>query len=79
VSLELFEVLEKKLEQVLDQYQTLKSDNAGLLKSLEDKEQALLEAKDTLEKMTRERELVRHRIDQLLNKIEILGVEGQEK
>lgn len=79
MSLELFEVLEKKLEQVLDQYQTLKSDNAGLLKSLEDKEQALLEAKDTLEKMTRERELVRHRIDQLLNKIEILGVEGQEK
>ncbi|MFP3866606.1 MAG: cell division protein ZapB [Desulfobacteraceae bacterium] len=78
MSIELFEVLENRLEQVLTQYQTLKSDNASLLKSLQEKEQALKESQENLEKMGRERELVRQRIDQLLNKLGSLGAETQE-
>lgn len=78
MAIELFEVLEKRLEQVLTQYQNLKTANASLLKSLEEKEQALNDAQESLDKMGRERELVRQRIDQLLNKLEILGAEGQE-
>ncbi|MDD3579506.1 MAG: cell division protein ZapB [Desulfobacca sp.] len=75
MSLELFEVLENRLEQILTQYQTLKTDNASLLKSLQEKEQALKEAQEYLDKIGRERELVKQRIDQLLHKLGSLGAE----
>lgn len=78
MAIELFEVLEQRLERILDQFQKLKADNTSLLQALTEKEQALKEAQESLEKMGRERELVRQRLDQLLNKLEILGTPGQE-
>ncbi len=77
--MELLELLEKKLEQVLSQFQKLKADSAELVKELEAKELALLEAKEAMDKMAQERELVRQRVDQLLNKIEALAVEDEGK
>jgi cell division protein ZapB len=75
VALELFEVLERKLEQVLGQYQTLQNENATLMKMLEEQEKALAETREALSKMNKERDAVRQRIDQLLNKLEVLGKE----
>jgi cell division protein ZapB len=75
VALELFEVLERKLEQVLGQYQTLQNENATLIKMLEEQEKALAETREALGKMNKERDAVRQRIDQLLNKLEVLGKE----
>jgi cell division protein ZapB len=75
VALELFEVLERKLEQVLGQYQTLQNENATLMKMLEEQEKALTETREALGKMNKERDAVRQRIDQLLNKLEVLGKE----
>jgi cell division protein ZapB len=75
VALELFEVLERKLEQVLGQYQTLQNENATLTKMLEEQEKALAETREALGKMNKERDAVRQRIDQLLNKLEVLGKE----
>jgi hypothetical protein len=78
VAIELFEILEKKLENILNQFQSLKSDNLALAKSLQEKEQALNEALLTIDKMGKERDLVRQRIDQLLNKVEALSAGGRE-
>jgi cell division protein ZapB len=75
VALELFEVLERKLEQVLGQYQTLQNENATIMKLLEEQEKALAETREALGKMNKERDAVRQRIDQLLNKLEVLGKE----
>ena len=75
MALELFEVLERKLEQVLGQYQTLQNENATLMKMLEEQEKALSETREALGKMNKERDAVRQRIDQLLNKLEVLGKE----
>jgi len=75
VALELFEVLERKLEQVLGQYQTLQNENATIMKMLEEQEKALAETREALGKMNKERDAVRQRIDQLLNKLEVLGKE----
>ena len=75
MALELFEVLERKLEQVLGQYQTLQNENATLVKMLEEQEKALAETREALGKMNKERDAVRQRIDQLLNKLEVLGKE----
>ena len=75
MALELFEVLERKLEQVLGQYQSLQNENATLMKMLEEQEKALSETREALGKMNKERDAVRQRIDQLLNKLEVLGTE----
>lgn len=75
MALELFEVLERKLEQVLGQYQTLQNENATLMKMLEEQEKALAETREALGKMNKERDAVRQRIDQLLNKLDMLGKE----
>jgi cell division protein ZapB len=75
MALELFEVLERKLEQVLGQYQTLQNENATIMKMLEEQEKALAETREALGKMNKERDAVRQRIDQLLNKLEVLGKE----
>jgi hypothetical protein len=42
---------------------------------LEDQEKALTETREALGKMNKERDAVRQRIDQLLNKLEVLGKE----
>jgi hypothetical protein len=78
VAIELFDLLEKKLENILNQFQSLKTDNLSLAESLQEKEQALKEALLTIDKMGKERDLVRQRIDQLLNKVEALSAGGQE-
>jgi cell division protein ZapB len=75
MALELFEVLERKLEQVLGQYQTLQNENATIMKMLEEQEKALAETREALGKMNKERDAVRQRIDQLLNKLEVLAKE----
>lgn len=75
MALELFEVLERKLEQLLGQYQTLQSENATLMKMLEEQEKALADTREALGKLNKERDLVRQRLDQLLNKLEVLGAE----
>lgn len=73
VALEHFDLLEQKLEQILKLYQNLQGENATLTKLLEEQEQALLEARETVNRLQKERDAVRQRIDQLLNKLEVLG------
>lgn len=73
MALELFEVLERKLEQVLGQYQNLQNENATLMKMLEEQEKALAETREAVTRLNKERDGVRQRIDQLLNKLEVLG------
>lgn len=75
MALELFEVLERKLEDLLGQYQTMQSENATLMKMLEEQEKALAETRDALAKLNKERDMVRQRLDQLLHKLEVLGSE----
>jgi septal ring factor EnvC (AmiA/AmiB activator) len=69
---ELFSVLEEKLEMVLGQIAHLKENNAALTRALAEKEQALKEAEAALEKISYEREVVRQRIDKILQRLEIL-------
>jgi len=71
---DLFVILEKKLEEVLSQFEGLKQANADLQKALAAKEQAVKEAEAALEKITREREMVRQRIDKILNRLKILDL-----
>jgi hypothetical protein len=69
---DLFTTLEQKLELVLTQIGGLKEANTALRQSLNEKEQALKEAQAELAKASRERELVRERIDKILNRLKII-------
>jgi chromosome segregation ATPase len=69
---DLFTTLEQKLELVLSQIAGLKEANLALKKNLGEKEQALKEAQAELAKVSREREMVRERIDKILNRLKII-------
>jgi predicted nuclease with TOPRIM domain len=69
---DLFTTLEQKLEQVLGQLANLKETNAALRKSLGEKDQALKEAQAEMARVSRERELVRERIDKILDRLKII-------
>jgi cell division protein ZapB len=69
---DLFNTLEQKLETVLGRIAGLKEANAALQKTLAEKEQALQTAQAELDKVSREREMVRQRIDKILNRLKIL-------
>jgi hypothetical protein len=69
---DLFNVLEQKMELVLGQVATLKEANAALQRSLVEKEQALRDVQETLTKASQEREMVRQRIDKILNRLKFL-------
>jgi chromosome segregation ATPase len=69
---ELFTTLEQKLELVLKKMHTLEEANAALQKSLGEKDQALKAAQAELAQVSRERELVRERIDKILNRLKFI-------
>lgn len=69
---DLFTVLEQKLEMVIGQTARLKEVNTVLEQTLAEKEKALKEAKADLEKLTQEREMIRQRIDKILNRLKII-------
>jgi len=71
---DLFTELEQKLEAVLNQMEGLKRANAELREVIAQKDEALKEAGATLENITREREMVRERIDKILNRLKILDL-----
>jgi chromosome segregation ATPase len=71
---DLFAELEQKLDAVLSQMEGLKRANAELREVIAQKDAALKEAGATLEKITREREMVRERIDKILNRLKILDL-----
>jgi septal ring factor EnvC (AmiA/AmiB activator) len=69
---DLFTALEQKLELVLSRMNTLQEANAALEKSLGEKDQALKEAEAELARVSREREMVRQRIDKILNRLKFI-------
>jgi septal ring factor EnvC (AmiA/AmiB activator) len=69
---DLFTTLEQKLELVLTKMNTLQEANAALEKSLGEKDQALKEAEAELARVSREREMVRQRIDKILNRLKFI-------
>jgi chromosome segregation ATPase len=69
---DLFTTLEQKLEQVLSQIARLQETNAALQKSLSEKDQALRESQAELARVSREREMIRERIDKILNRLKII-------
>jgi chromosome segregation ATPase len=71
---DLFAELEQKLEGVFKQMEALKRANVELKAVIAQKEEALKEAGATLEKITRDREMVRERIDKILNRLKILDL-----
>ena len=69
---DLFTVLEQKLEMVLGQTARLKEANAALAQTLAEKEQSLKEAEAALEKLSQERDIIRQRVDKILNRLKII-------
>jgi septal ring factor EnvC (AmiA/AmiB activator) len=69
---DLFNTLEQKLELVLSKVSALQEANAALNQSLGEKEQALKEAEAALARVSRERELVRERVDKILNRLKFI-------
>jgi septal ring factor EnvC (AmiA/AmiB activator) len=69
---DLFNTLEQKLELVLSKVSALQEANAALQKSLAEKEEACKEAEAALVRVSREREMVRERIDKILNRLQII-------
>lgn len=72
--MELFNVLEQKLEKVLSQFEGMKQANDILQKSLAAKDQALKEAEAAVAKVSKEREEIRQRIDSILSRLEVLDM-----
>jgi septal ring factor EnvC (AmiA/AmiB activator) len=71
---DLFNTLEQKLELVLSKVSTLQEANAALQKTLGEQAQALKEAEAALARVSREREMVRERIDKILNRLKIIDM-----
>jgi septal ring factor EnvC (AmiA/AmiB activator) len=69
---DLFNNLEQKLERVLTKVSTLQEANAALQKRLEEQEQALKQAETELARVSQEREMVRQRIDKILNRLKFI-------
>jgi septal ring factor EnvC (AmiA/AmiB activator) len=69
---DLFNNLEQKLERVLTKVSTLQEANAALQKRLEEQEQALKQAEAELARVSQEREMVRQRIDKILNRLKFI-------
>jgi len=69
---DIFTVLEQKLEMVVGQIARLKEVNTVLEQTLAEKEKALKEAEAAVEKLTQEREMIRQRIDKILNRLKII-------
>jgi septal ring factor EnvC (AmiA/AmiB activator) len=69
---DLFTTLEQKLELVLSRMNTLQEANAALEKSLGEKDQAFKEAEAELARVSQEREMVRQRIDKILNRLKFI-------
>lgn len=69
---DLFNTLEQKLERVLTKVSTLQEANAALQKRLDEKEQALKQAETELARISQEREMVRQRIDKILNRLKFI-------
>ncbi len=71
---ELFAELEQKLDAILGQVEGLKRANVELKAALAAREQALKEAQTSLDRLTRERDLVRERVDRILNRLKIMDL-----
>lgn len=78
---DLFTELDKKLEAILGQFESYKQANVELKEALAAKDQtlaakekALKEAETALEQITREKEMVRQRIDKILTRLKILDL-----
>lgn len=69
---DLFNTLEQKLERVLTKVSTLQEANAALQKRLDEQEQALKQAETELARVSQEREMVRQRIDKILNRLKFI-------
>jgi septal ring factor EnvC (AmiA/AmiB activator) len=69
---ELFTTLEQKLEMVLKKMSALQEATAALQKSLEEKDAALRAAQAELAQVSRDREMVRDRIDKILNRLKFI-------
>ena len=69
---DIFTVLEQKLEMVVGQIARLKEVNTVLEQTLAEKEKALKEAEAAVEKLTQEREMIRQRIDKILNRLRVI-------
>jgi septal ring factor EnvC (AmiA/AmiB activator) len=69
---DLFNTLEQKLERVLTKVSTLQEANAALQKRLDDQEQALKQAETELARVSQEREMVKQRIDKILNRLKFI-------
>jgi len=68
----LFTAPEQKLEMVVGQTARLKEVNTVLEQTLAEKEKALKEAEAAVDKLTQEREMIRQRIDKILNRLKII-------
>ena len=69
---DLFTTLEQKLERVLSKVTELQEANAALSKSLAEKEQVIKAGEAELAQVSREREMIRQRIDKILNRLKFI-------
>ncbi len=69
---DLFNNLEEKLERVLAKVNTLQEANTALQKRLDEQEQALKQAETEMARVSQEREMVRQRIDKILNRLKFI-------
>ena len=69
---DLFTTLEQKLEMVLKKMSALQEATAALQKSLEEKDAALRAAQAELAQVSQDREMVRDRIDKILNRLKFI-------
>jgi septal ring factor EnvC (AmiA/AmiB activator) len=69
---DLFNTLEQKLERVLTKVSSLQEANTALQKKLDEKEQALKVTEAELARVSQEREMVRQRIDKILNRLKFI-------
>ena len=67
-----FDVLEKKITQLVESYSTLQDQKAAMGEQIAQKEQEIKNLKDKVSQLSREREIAREKVEGLLSRVERL-------
>jgi len=65
-----FKVLEEKISGLIEQFSLLKKEKEEFYKKLQQKENANQDIQEKLERLNKERDVVRSKLDSLINRLE---------
>jgi chromosome segregation ATPase len=66
---QVFEILEEKIDQVVEKMETLSQENATFKKAVEEKEEMIKSAQDRIDALEEEKTIIKGKVEGILKKI----------